>query len=472
MSWLSALLLVAGLAAQEPAVPAASELELPPAQGLARVSLPPVQQGVLPGGAALWTLSQPASPLVAVEIVVTLPSDRIGERSAHALRLLPRVIDAGARGAPHGGLDAQLEPLGASVLIAPGDAGLRSGLLAPPEGLAQALEITAKALARPACRRRVRARAVTELEETQARVSVSSGAALRWVELQRLYPPAHPSAPRFHDGGMGRRELLSHHRALLEGGGATVIFVGPVGDPERDLAARSLAFLGPPPPEKALPPARLESDRHPVWRVPVPGARSLVLSVSWPVPAELGWAEAQLLADALGGGATARLDRRLREELGLVYGARARLEREPGHGRIRVSTRIPSAWALEGVRALREELTLLRFEPAELERARATRLFALARQLDGAEASAAALAELALLGMEPAERQGELDALSRLDPQPLGQRAPQLLDPAAALWVIAGDPEAVLEVGAEAGLGPSCEFVPSPHTTAIFCEED
>jgi predicted Zn-dependent peptidase len=146
------------------------------------------------------------------------------------------------------------------------------------------------------------------------------------------------------------------------------------------------------------------------------------------------------VADLLGGGATARLDRHLREELGLVYEARARLVREPGHALLRVSTRLDGRDPGPGLAALSTELRgLVAIDLEELQRARATRLFSVARAQDGIEGVSALLGELALLGLDPTARQAELDDLARIAVPELVEAARVLLHPDTATWVVMGD---------------------------------
>jgi len=456
---LLALVLAAAAAVAEPPValepPAAT---LPPAVGVERVLLPELQEHTLPGGALLWEVPQPGGSLVAVELLLTLPSALVTPELGQALKLLPAVIDAGAHGAPRGGLDPQLEPLGASVLLAPLHTGLRLRLLAPPDRLDQALDIVARALAAPACEPRAFQRLEASSRRAQERARYSASGAMARVEFEALYSSTHPIAPPPFVPRVDAAGLLVVHRLLLEQGGAVVVLVGPVDVQTRGSLERALPFLAAPPAENTLPPARQDPVRAPVRLLKDEGARQVRLTVTWPVPGELSWAEAQLVADVLGGGATARLDRRLREELGLVYEARARLVRRPGHALLRVSTRVDGRRAAEAVEALQAELAaMVSLDAAELQRARATRLFAVARRLDGAEGGAGMLGDLAALGLSPAGQQRELDALATFDLPAVQSAAATLLDPAAATWVILGDPDDLAALQRLSGLRPACE---------------
>ncbi len=432
----------AGPAPPPPVGPPAA-LALPPAMGLQRVALPEVTEHSLPGGARLWMEPRPSAPLIALELVLTLPPAQVDHELQQALRLLPVMVDHGARGAPPGGLDAQLEPLGASVVLAKVDTGLRLRLLTPPERLEASLDLIAGALVAPEVARRDLRRAQQSAWRAHRSLLGSATGRLRRSEIEALYPPEHLLARwRPTQAWPGRSAFLLQHARLLGQGGATLVLLGPVGPVELELVAQRLGSLGPPVADPSLEPARGPSPGPAVIPLAEPGAQQARVVVAFPVPVGVSWAEAQLVADVLGGGATARLDRRLREELGLVYEATARLVREPGHARLRIETRLSGSDPAPGFTALQAELAGMdAIDPAELQRARATRLFAAARELDSLERSAARMGQLALLGLDPAAWQRELDDLASVDHDAVERAAAAMLEPCAATWVILGDPE-------------------------------
>ncbi len=473
--WLGALLLAWSVQAQPPAGPEASPEPLPPAVGLERLQLPAVAVRSLAGGAALWEPQQPAGSLAALELLLTLPADAVDLATRDALALLPALIDAGPRGAPPGGLDPWLEPLGASVLLSAEPTGLRLRLLAPPAALGPALAVLEEALREPALSARACRRERGTMERQLARQRASATGVLQITERSILYSPEHLLAPLALRASPPRCDQLRRaHRLLLDQGGATLVWTGVApGSPATAALEERLGWLGAPPaPERAWLPRPEAGSCRPSF-IADEGASQLRLSVSWLVPESISWAEAQLVADVLGGGATARLDRRLREELGLVYEARARLIREPGHLRLRVSMRVSNEQAVEALAALQEELRALgAIDATELQRARATRGFALARQLDGAEPSAGLFREWARLGSNPEQAQEELDAMAGLDAEELAAAAGRLLSPARAHWVILGDGPLLATLACGAGLMPGCDREGSAGPSIRFCAED
>ncbi len=473
--WAWPLLLALGVRAEEPAPTAVSLAPLPAAVGVEAVRLPVVEVGALPGGASLWAVEQPGAPLVALELRLTLPVEAVSPEERGALALLPAGIDAGARGAPAGGLDAQLEPLGASVLLAAEPAGLRLRLLAPPERFGAALAVVAEALREPALSGRVLRREREALGALLARQRSSNSGMMRVTELAFHYPPEHPLAPlALAPPSPSRGELRAVHQRLLDEGGAQLVLAGPPleGGPRAAVEAELGALGAPPAPAQARVPRPQSRPCQPSF-IASGGAAQLRVSVSWLVPEGVGWAEAQAVADLLGGGATARLDRRLREELGLVYEARARLIREAGHARLRVSMRVSNEQAVQALAALQEELRAMGLvDDTDLRRARATRLFSVARDLDGAEPSAAALRSWSELGLEPSLVQEELDALGALQLGEATAAAELLLDPTRAHWVLLGDGELLAEIACLTGLMPGCDRSEPTGPSVSFCRED
>ncbi len=291
------------------------------------------------------------------------------------------------------------------------------------------------------------------------RLECSPVGKLRWVEREALYPSDHPLARwRLESRNIDQSELSTQKARLGELGGAVIAVVGPVGPQEGAALGVAFEFLGAPPESFALAPPLAFEDGPRVWVVEEPGSSQVQLSVSYPVPSEMPWAQAQLVADVLGGGATARLDRRLREELGLVYEARARIVRQPGHDLLRVSTRLGVDDVGAGLDALLGVLEGMGdLEPDELQRARATRLFSEVRALDSLERSAGHLGELALRGQQPEERQRELDALAGVELPELEAAARALLDPRRSTWVILGDADQLhLPLHDHPSLSPDC----------------
>lgn len=458
------LLLALGLAAAAepvsgsdlgPAVPE-PELVLPAAQGVSELALPTIREQRLPGGAALWMLDRPDAPLVALELRLSLPPERVDPELHAALRLLPAVVDAGGVSAPDG-LDAALQPLGASVLISGTDYGLRLALVAPPEGFPEALALVAEALEAPAMPRRHLRVAVAAWREAEARKQRSFGVLLQRAERRAVYAEGHllarwpaPDAP------LGPAALRRAHGRLLAEAGAVVAVAGPVTSEE---IAPALGFLGSGSGTLSLPGSVASEPGPAVVLLHDGGARQVRVVVSYPVPAEVTRAEAQLVADLLGGGPTARLEGQLREAQGLVYEARASLVTQPGHLRLRVTTRLDFADPGPGLTVLQAELAgLTTVGQDELQRARATRLFAVARELGSLEDTVARLSSQARLGEDPAALQAWLDAMALADPAALEGAAAAILAPESATWLLLGDAEVLDPLLDELGLAPTREI--------------
>lgn len=447
-----ALLLVLGALAQEPAEPVPASLPLA-LDGPAMV-LPSAVERSLPGGARLWSVERPGE-LLALELLSSLPPEAVDGRTRQGLGLLPALLDEGARGWESGGVDAAFEPLGASLLLAPEPAGLRLRLLAPPEAAEPALALLAELLERPALPRATLRRERAAWRERERGVRSSASRWMHRAERRAVYPEGHPLAS-WPDPGqrVSRRGVAGTYERLLAEGGAHLVLVAPEPEAMAPLLARAFPRLGAPPAEAALAPATLPTEGPAVVLLHSPGATQLRVVVSWPVPDDVTRAQARLLAELLGGGSTGRLERRLRDELGLVYEARASLVEEPGHARLRVTTRLDGLAPGLGLEALQGVLNEpLRLEPGELERARDQRLFTAARDWDELVRGSARLREQAALGLGPEAWAELLAGMEGVVPAEIEAAAAELLAPERATWVLLGDAELVEPALEASGLG-------------------
>jgi zinc protease len=417
--------------------------DLPPAVPLAAVPLPPLEERTLPGGAHLWAVDRPG-PLTDLEILWTLDSATLDARTVLAQRLLAALVE--------GELDeAALDELGAVVEVGRTAAGLRLRLQVPADGLAGSLSLLAPVLAHPDLPRPAVRRVRRAWREQERRAAQSVARVAERADLRACLPPGHLSArlPALADGrGLTPRDLVAAQRALLEEGGATVILVG--GDPA--ALGGPLAFLGAPAPPAPQPPA-LPGPR--VVLVHLPEAPQARVMLSFPLPGDMVPAQTDLLAAALGGGAAGLLDRRLREEEGLVYGVAVELQRWPGGGRLRIDTRTAAANLPRAAAALLASLGAVSAEDGAETRARATALFAAARTLDSPPALGGAFAARAALGADAAAWRRELDELTALPAGSLAAAASAVLRPEAATWVVLGDRDTLEPLLEEAGLPPT-----------------
>ncbi|MEC8425462.1 MAG: insulinase family protein, partial [Myxococcota bacterium] len=122
-----------------------------------------------------------------------------------------------------------------------------------------------------------------------------------------------------------------------------------------------------------------------------PGATQVLVRASLPAPGlgDPGLAAVRLLTELLGGGFTSRLNARLREELGITYGAGATLALARSHGRMLLDTTVAPDDVVLALEEMNHALLMLALRPpddAEIESARRALLLRAdqsAQRLDG-----------------------------------------------------------------------------------------
>jgi predicted Zn-dependent peptidase len=203
--------------------------------------------------------------------------------------------------------------------------------LAPSNGFETALEIIAQGAQHPSL--------APEQVEVQRRAAQEAARAARGDPFQETYLAFREALYQDHPygrltlgtpqslAGITREDLVLFHQRNYVPNRAVLAICGGVGE-TRAMAAVRQAFSGwsaglpgdgrLPAPDRRLPPVRLTMSDVIVRERPVRGAHLLI---GFPAPAAdaEGYYALQVVDSILGGGATGRLPRRLRDELGLVY---------------------------------------------------------------------------------------------------------------------------------------------------------
>ena len=107
-----------------------------------------------------------------------------------------------------------------------------------------------------------------------------------------------------------------------------------------------------------------------------PGASQVSCGRVFPAPGRLDpeLASFEILTELLGGGFTSRLNHRLREELGITYGAGASLSLAATHGRLLMDTTVAPDDAALALDELNDALLMLELRPPEPSEVEAARL--------------------------------------------------------------------------------------------------
>ncbi|MFF9246244.1 M16 family metallopeptidase [Streptomyces globisporus] len=458
--------------ARTAALPTGVPLTLPP-------PLPPstaprtTLSAVLPTGLRVLAAHAAAAPLAELRLVIPYARNEPG--LAAAQELLAACLGTGSRDRTRQGIADRAADLGAelSTVVTAESLILSVSVLAP--GLPGALDLLAELLLRPRYEE-------GEVALAQRRAAAAPRAPAPRVRLRRAalthgFGP-HPlssesggAAPLLDVVSLLPDALLDlHARAVVPGGSSLVVLAGDEPDAVLRLVGERLApWSGGPSgltlPSFARPVPRpgtvdlTEPGASGAWRGDAVGEQSLVLTVGPGVPtADPLHAPFHLAQLLLGGYASARLARQVRDRYGLAYDVSAGL-RENGAGSW---LEIACAGAPGGAGRIAAEITrclrdLAEGGPsrAEVDRARAyaagfTR-FALATRAE----EASALAGFAAAGLEPDWLDGYRDRLAAVTPEQVAEAAARHLAPDRAVV-------ATYEPGPTAAAMPTGSYASAP----------
>jgi zinc protease len=156
----------------------------------------------------------------------------------------------------------------------------------------------------------------------------------------------------------------------------------------------------------------------------------------------------RILSQVFGGSFNSRLNKTIRVEKGLTYGARGGFSSERFGGRFFVSTFSKTASTGEAVEAILEEIQRMRDEPpsaAELRQAQSYTLGSFAGDHETPGSIAAELWSLQVHGLEPGFVGAYLDSVVETTPEDVAGVAQSAIDPEHLLIVVVGNAEEVLE---------------------------
>jgi predicted Zn-dependent peptidase len=190
-----------------------------------------------------------------------------------------------------------------------------------------------------------------------------------------------------------------------------------------------------------------------------PGATQALVRGSLPAPGRLDpdLPAFQVLAELLGGGFTSRLNARLREDLGITYGAGASLSLAAAHGRLLMDTTVAPGDAALALDELNDALLLLELRPpdeAEVEAARRALRLRAARAAERLDGLAFPYGEALSLGRGAADVAADGAAVSAVPGDAVRAAAAALAAADDVVWLVVGDAEHLQPALEEAGWIP------------------
>lgn len=150
----------------------------------------------------------------------------------------------------------------------------------------------------------------------------------------------------------------------------------------------------------------------------------------------------EVLSSTLGGGFTSRLTQRLREQLGITYGARAGMEYRVARGPFVISTAIvtpETARGLGEIFKILDDLATKDLPADELEKSKQNLIRALPSQFSTNAATAGAFAELAVFGLPDNWYAGYADRIRKVTAKDVRRMAQTLLPAKKMVISIVGD---------------------------------
>ncbi len=365
----------------------------------------------LPNGLRVVLKPSSTTDIVAIELLLEVPAEDEPMGSQGLRYLTQRLLLRGSTSESGESITRRLAEVGAVMDTTLGLDYVEAYALTPAEGFEVALGALADSVLRPAF-------APEELERQRSEAQTAARAA-RDDPFQETYLAFRETLYGWHPYGVptlgspstlasiSREELLFFHREHYVASRAVLAVCGGVGE-ARALKAIREAFGGW---QAGWPRAKLElpavvlGDSEVVARERPTQQAHLIIGFPAPAVQEEGYLALQVLDCVLGGGSSARLPRKLREELGLVYSVSTfypTLARESHFGIYAVTEPEHLEAVKEASMAVLTELIAHPVPEQELERAKAYLLgsYALSHQRMKEQAYALAWYEILGLGVE------------------------------------------------------------------------
>ncbi|HRC58029.1 MAG TPA: insulinase family protein, partial [Kofleriaceae bacterium] len=171
----------------------------------------------------------------------------------------------------------------------------------------------------------------------------------------------------------------------------------------------------------------------------------------------------EVLRTALGDGFTSRLTQRLREELGITYGAQALMDWRLRRGPFAIATALVTAETGTGIaETLRilGELAKVEMPANELEKSKQNLIRALPAELESNLSTSAAIAGLVQLGLSPSWYGTYAAKIRRVSAREVRAAAQALLPANKMILAVVGDLSVLRAALAPLGLGPALPHDP------------
>lgn len=334
---------------------------------------------------------------------------------------------------------------------------LEVGFVAPPDALAEAFARAAAIVHDPRF-------PITELDEwavDRRLFYTSSGpaspTAVASASLESAwFPAAHPYGKRPRLAALAALRRADLRAAWSEWTAAAPLVVLAVGGPWSDFAPHVDALVegvgADAPRGGALPVAAPAEGQLVAIDLPDAPQATIRVRLAAPPSTDPDSATMRVANLVLGGTFAARLNRNLREERGLTYGADSGYRRDETWGAITISVAVPASAVGVAIGEIRRELARLATDPptaAELDAARRAIAADWNRTFESAPRAAGLYRQVLYEGRTVAAARAEVEQVLAVGADDVARVAARWLDPARApAWVVVGPRTSI-----EAGLG-------------------
>lgn len=424
---------------------------------------PPVERTRLPSGMRVLSSALPGRGLAAAHLLLDLPTTADPQGSEGTAVLLAHCLDEGTADKDAVQFADALEGLGATFHAQAAHDGLRVEVVAPGEALPAALALLVEAVSAPSLPESEVERLVAARADAIRQSMASPGQRARIAFQEAWYAAGERAA--VPDGGtlatvpgLRRADLSALYQQRADPGLGTLVLVGDLGPDPAALAAS--AVEGWTPMTAARTPARAD--------VASPGRRVVVVDKPDAVQTQIHLglpgvdrrspehAAVAVLAWALGGTLTSRIDQVLREEKGYTYGIRMQTVPRRRGGTLVVSGSVErdvTAAAVADLMGILEAASTGGFTTDEVQDCVDYLVGTAPLNYETADALAGHLVSAEAADLEPGWLDGHLGRLQQVGPDALTHLAGRLLEADDRVLVVVGAADVIAEPLRALGLG-------------------
>lgn len=405
-------------------------------------------------GLRLACVEQRNLPIVDIEIVVRAGAALDAPTQAGRAVMVAELLDEGTHTRDVLAIAEAIDFLGAHLGISAGWDSTIVALHVLSDRLDAALDVMVDVVLDPAFpvaefERKKRERLTALLQEQdEARVAANKTLA------RGVFGPAHPygmpaAGTCASIEALTLADVQSFYDAYFKPANAFIVVVGDVNfaDLVRDFEKRFAGWQGVASPPVALPPARPGSATR-ILLVDKPRAAQAEIRVGHTAPhrATPDYFPLVVMNTMLGGSFTSRLNLRLREQMGVTYGASSKLGWRRQGGIFWAASAVDSEAAAESIAVMLQEMRRLRDEPvdaSEMERAARYIAYGLPRSFESTEDIAAHVREQVLHGFPLDYWPRYVEQILAVSPPQVHEVAARHLQPEQAVGVVVADRRAV-----------------------------